>query len=195
MPTSIRYILSAEVLAGSEAAWQATKLGIMVVLHEMRPVRETDAHQTIGLAELVCSILLGLMMRSTMLLGFCMRKCADAGLWSCEWRTSTGSRRAGRWRWTGTGLANQLKTPWKAMTSLQLSARRSMVSRRRVEKYYRCNRSPLPLGAGYNEADRRGRLFSMPLHRSCIRTTSIFRGHGLSPVMTRERDQTISTVP
>jgi methylenetetrahydrofolate--tRNA-(uracil-5-)-methyltransferase len=42
-------------LAGSEAAWQAAKAGVRVVLHEMRPVRGTDAHQTDGLAELVCS--------------------------------------------------------------------------------------------------------------------------------------------
>jgi len=42
-------------LAGSEAAWQTTRAGIPVVLHEMRPVRETDAHHTDGLAELVCS--------------------------------------------------------------------------------------------------------------------------------------------
>jgi methylenetetrahydrofolate--tRNA-(uracil-5-)-methyltransferase len=42
-------------LAGSEAAWQAAESGIDVVLHEMRPVRGTDAHQTDSLAELVCS--------------------------------------------------------------------------------------------------------------------------------------------
>jgi methylenetetrahydrofolate--tRNA-(uracil-5-)-methyltransferase len=42
-------------LAGSEAAWQAAQAGARVVLHEMRPVRETDAHHTDGLAELVCS--------------------------------------------------------------------------------------------------------------------------------------------
>src|ERR1700742_855495 len=42
-------------LAGSEAAWQAAQAGCDVVLHEMRPVRATDAHQTDGLAELVCS--------------------------------------------------------------------------------------------------------------------------------------------
>ncbi len=42
-------------LAGSEAAWQAAEAGARVVLHEMRPVRGTDAHQTAGLAELVCS--------------------------------------------------------------------------------------------------------------------------------------------
>ena len=42
-------------LAGSEAAWQAAQLGAHVVLHEMRPVRGTDAHQTDALAELVCS--------------------------------------------------------------------------------------------------------------------------------------------
>ena len=42
-------------LAGSEAAWQIARAGVPVILHEMRPVRMTDAHQTDGLAELVCS--------------------------------------------------------------------------------------------------------------------------------------------
>ena len=42
-------------LAGSEAAWQAAEAGARVVLHEMRPVRQTDAHATDGFAELVCS--------------------------------------------------------------------------------------------------------------------------------------------
>src|SRR6202790_3479526 len=42
-------------LAGSEAAWQVANAGVRVVLHEMRPVRMTEAHRTDGLAELVCS--------------------------------------------------------------------------------------------------------------------------------------------
>jgi methylenetetrahydrofolate--tRNA-(uracil-5-)-methyltransferase len=42
-------------LAGSEAAWQLVSAGIPVILHEMRPVRPTDAHKTEMLAELVCS--------------------------------------------------------------------------------------------------------------------------------------------
>ena len=42
-------------LAGSEAVWQAAQAGLDVVLHEMRPNRATFAHQTDGLAELVCS--------------------------------------------------------------------------------------------------------------------------------------------
>ena len=42
-------------LAGSEASWQVASKGIPVILHEMRPVRGTDAHLTDGLAELVCS--------------------------------------------------------------------------------------------------------------------------------------------
>ena len=42
-------------LAGSEAAWQAANRGVPVVLHEMRPARTTEAHQTDRLAELVCS--------------------------------------------------------------------------------------------------------------------------------------------
>src|SRR6476620_7699448 len=42
-------------LAGCEAAWQAARRGIAVVLHEMRPVRPTPAHKTDRMAELVCS--------------------------------------------------------------------------------------------------------------------------------------------
>ena len=42
-------------LAGSEAAWQAAEMGVLVALHEMRPVRKTDVHETENLAELVCS--------------------------------------------------------------------------------------------------------------------------------------------
>ncbi|MDO6729502.1 methylenetetrahydrofolate--tRNA-(uracil(54)-C(5))-methyltransferase (FADH(2)-oxidizing) TrmFO [Marinovum sp. 2_MG-2023] len=42
-------------MAGSEAAWQAAKLGVNVVIHEMRPKVETFAHRTGNLAEMVCS--------------------------------------------------------------------------------------------------------------------------------------------
>ncbi|MEJ8573296.1 methylenetetrahydrofolate--tRNA-(uracil(54)-C(5))-methyltransferase (FADH(2)-oxidizing) TrmFO [Microbaculum marinum] len=42
-------------LAGSEAAWQVAETGVPVVLHEMRPLRMTEAHLTEGCAELVCS--------------------------------------------------------------------------------------------------------------------------------------------
>ena len=43
-------------LAGGEAAFQLAERGHSVVLHEMRGVRETPAHRTDRLAELVCSI-------------------------------------------------------------------------------------------------------------------------------------------
>ena len=42
-------------LAGSEAAWQLARHGVPAILHEMRPVRGTEAHLTDRLAELVCS--------------------------------------------------------------------------------------------------------------------------------------------
>ncbi len=42
-------------LAGSEAAWQLARAGQPVILHEMRPLRGTEAHKTDQLAELVCS--------------------------------------------------------------------------------------------------------------------------------------------
>src|SRR5215467_13066061 len=42
-------------LAGSEAAWQLGRAGVPVALHEMRPIRQTEAHKTGAFAELVCS--------------------------------------------------------------------------------------------------------------------------------------------
>ncbi|MEL7432624.1 MAG: methylenetetrahydrofolate--tRNA-(uracil(54)-C(5))-methyltransferase (FADH(2)-oxidizing) TrmFO [Chloroflexota bacterium] len=46
-------------LAGTEAAWQLAERGIPVKLYEMRPKRETGAHVTNNLGELVCSNSLG----------------------------------------------------------------------------------------------------------------------------------------
>ncbi len=42
-------------LAGAEAAWQIAQHGVPAIIHEMRPVRQTAAHKTDLLAELVCS--------------------------------------------------------------------------------------------------------------------------------------------
>ena len=42
-------------LAGAAAAWQIAQAGVPVVIHEMRPLRGTEAHLSDGLAELVCS--------------------------------------------------------------------------------------------------------------------------------------------
>ena len=42
-------------LAGCEAAWQIAQAEVPVILHEMRPLRGTEAHRTERLAELVCS--------------------------------------------------------------------------------------------------------------------------------------------
>ena len=42
-------------LAGCEAAWQVARAGGKAVLYEMRPEKQTPAHKTGGLAELVCS--------------------------------------------------------------------------------------------------------------------------------------------
>jgi methylenetetrahydrofolate--tRNA-(uracil-5-)-methyltransferase len=42
-------------LAGVEAAWQAARVGAQVRLFEMRPVKQTPAHRTDKLAEIVCS--------------------------------------------------------------------------------------------------------------------------------------------
>lgn len=75
-------------LAGSEAAWALAKAGVPVILHEMRPVRGTEAHQTPKLAELVCSNsfrsdeweanAVGLLHRELRLTGSLVLKAADA---------------------------------------------------------------------------------------------------------------------
>ena len=75
-------------LAGCEAAWQAAQAGARVVLHEMRPLRGTDAHQTDRLAELVCSNsfrsddadynAVGLLHAEMRRLGSLIMACADA---------------------------------------------------------------------------------------------------------------------
>src|ERR671926_1282674 len=74
-------------LAGSEAAWQAAERGCSVELWEMRPARETPAHHTDALAELVCSNSLGnrsletasgLLKEELRRLGSVILACADA---------------------------------------------------------------------------------------------------------------------
>jgi methylenetetrahydrofolate--tRNA-(uracil-5-)-methyltransferase len=42
-------------LAGTEATWQIAQAGVPVVLHEMRPHRQSPAHHSEQVAELVCS--------------------------------------------------------------------------------------------------------------------------------------------
>src|SRR5919205_2597384 len=54
-PLSVEIHIVGGGLAGSEAAWQLAERGHRVVIHEMRPVRQTPAHKTDRLAELVCS--------------------------------------------------------------------------------------------------------------------------------------------
>jgi methylenetetrahydrofolate--tRNA-(uracil-5-)-methyltransferase len=75
-------------LAGSEAAWQIARAGVPVILHEMRPVRSTQAHQSDRLAELVCSNsfrsddaatnAVGILHREMRALGSLVMRCADA---------------------------------------------------------------------------------------------------------------------
>jgi methylenetetrahydrofolate--tRNA-(uracil-5-)-methyltransferase len=59
MPRERSLIVVGGGLAGSEAAWQAAERGIDVTLFEMRPVRNTPAHVSDQLAELICSNSLG----------------------------------------------------------------------------------------------------------------------------------------
>jgi methylenetetrahydrofolate--tRNA-(uracil-5-)-methyltransferase len=75
-------------LAGSEASWQLAQAGVPVVLHEMRPLKVTDAHKTDGYAELVCSNsfrsddaehnAVGLLHEEMRRLGSLIMRCGDA---------------------------------------------------------------------------------------------------------------------
>jgi methylenetetrahydrofolate--tRNA-(uracil-5-)-methyltransferase len=73
-------------LAGSEAAWQLAERGHDVTIHEMRPLRGTEAHKTDRLAELVCSNTFkstetsnahGLLKAEMRVLGSMILRCAD----------------------------------------------------------------------------------------------------------------------
>src|SRR3954449_649697 len=88
MASSINVHIVGGGLAGSEASWQLAEAGVPVVLHEMRPVRGTDAHKTDRLAELVCSNsfrsddseqnAVGLLHAEMRRLGSLIMRCADA---------------------------------------------------------------------------------------------------------------------
>ena len=90
-------------LAGSEAAWQIAEAGVPVVLHEMRPVRMTEAHRTQALAELVCSNsfrsddhemnAVGQIHWEMRTLGSLIMRTADAHQGACGLRARRGSRR------------------------------------------------------------------------------------------------------
>ena len=73
-------------LAGCEAAWQAARRGVRVVLCEMKPVRISPAHTSADFAELVCSNSLrsnvlenavGLLKQEMRRLGSLVMTCAD----------------------------------------------------------------------------------------------------------------------
>jgi methylenetetrahydrofolate--tRNA-(uracil-5-)-methyltransferase len=53
--TGRRLVVVGAGLAGCEAAWQAARRGLEVVLHEMKPVSYSPAHASPDFAELVCS--------------------------------------------------------------------------------------------------------------------------------------------
>ena len=73
-------------LAGCEAAWALAQRGIEVTLHEMKPVKYSEAHKYHGFAELVCSNSLkatrlgsaaGLLKEEMRMLGSLILECAE----------------------------------------------------------------------------------------------------------------------
>ena len=86
MKTDVIHVIGAG-LAGSEAAYQAAKMGCQVVLHEMKPHKYSPAHHYEGMAELVCSNSLrslqlsnavGLLKEELRILGSLIMEAADA---------------------------------------------------------------------------------------------------------------------
>ena len=86
MKTDVIHVIGAG-LAGSEAAYQAAKMGCQVVLHEMKPKKYSPAHHYEGMAELVCSNSLrslqlsnavGLLKEELRILGSLIMEAADA---------------------------------------------------------------------------------------------------------------------
>ena len=73
-------------LAGAEAAWQAARQGVPVVLIEMKPKKFSPAHKSTGFAELICSNSLkaarldsaaGLLKEEMRRLGSLLTECAE----------------------------------------------------------------------------------------------------------------------
>ncbi len=86
MKTDVIHVIGAG-LAGSEAAYQAAKMGVQVILHEMKPHKYSPAHHYDGMAELVCSNSLrslqlsnavGLLKEELRILGSLIMEAADA---------------------------------------------------------------------------------------------------------------------
>ncbi len=86
MKTDVIHVIGAG-LAGSEAAYQAAKMGCEVILHEMKPQKYSPAHHYEGMAELVCSNSLrslqltnavGLLKEELRILGSLIMEAADA---------------------------------------------------------------------------------------------------------------------
>ncbi|MBQ7778913.1 MAG: methylenetetrahydrofolate--tRNA-(uracil(54)-C(5))-methyltransferase (FADH(2)-oxidizing) TrmFO [Clostridia bacterium] len=86
MKTDVIHVIGAG-LAGSEAAYQAAKMGCDVILHEMKPQKYSPAHHYQGMAELVCSNSLrslqltnavGLLKEELRILGSLIMEAADA---------------------------------------------------------------------------------------------------------------------
>ena len=85
-PAGTEVVVIGGGLAGSEAAWQLAERGHKVALYEMRPVRQTPAHHTEKLGELVCSNTFkstetsnahGLLKAEMRVLGSLILECAD----------------------------------------------------------------------------------------------------------------------
>ncbi len=86
MKTDVIHVIGAG-LSGSEAAYQAAKMGCQVILHEMKPQKYSPAHHYEGMAELVCSNSLrslqltnavGLLKEELRILGSLIMEAADA---------------------------------------------------------------------------------------------------------------------
>src|SRR6476661_4283224 len=111
-------------LAGSEAAWQLAERGHDVVVHEMRPVVKTAAHQTATLAELVCSNTFKSTDTSNAhgLLKAEMRALGSLILWAAEKRACRAGLPS---RWIASCSPAPCRAGWRRIRASRSSAARS----------------------------------------------------------------------
>ena len=116
-------------LAGCEAAFQIASKHIPVILHEMRPQRMTDAHQTQGLAELVCSNSFRSDDSTANAVGVLHEEMRQLGSLIIRWLIKKKYLLAGRWRSIVSGFQRLLKRLLRRIRSLRLNVKKSPHSR------------------------------------------------------------------
>lgn len=184
-------------LAGCEAAWQISRRGIGVVLHEMKPQKYSPAHKNADFAELVCSNSLrsddylhnavGLMHEEMRRAGSLVMECAD----------QTKVPAGGALAVDRDGFAALITQRIKSHPLI--SVRHEEIGELPGEDFGRTIIATGPLTSDklahaiLEKPTIRRCRFMTRLLRSFSRTASIFQKPGINPAMTRATGWTTST--